>query len=78
MMEPFSPPAACFFLPSIPHPQAPLRKGLGKVAFNGLVLNFKFNEKLIYFLLPPYITKITRPPSAMVAKMASIAVSWLP
>jgi hypothetical protein len=39
MMEPFSPPAAWFCWPRVPHPRAPLRKGLGKVTFNGLVLS---------------------------------------
>ena len=33
MMEPFAPPVAWFCCPSVPHPRAPLRKGLGKVAF---------------------------------------------
>jgi len=35
MMEPFSPPAARFFWPSVSHPQAPLWKGLDKAAVEG-------------------------------------------
>jgi hypothetical protein len=35
MMDPFSPPAAWFCWPSVPHPRAPLRKGLVKAAVEG-------------------------------------------
>jgi hypothetical protein len=38
MMEPFPPPAAWFYWLSVPHPQAPLRKGLAKVDFKGFII----------------------------------------
>ena len=81
MMEPFPPPAAWFCWPTsiIPHPREPLRKELGKAAVEGFYSPNQYNTgENNLFLLPLYQLQLSRPPSAMIAKVAFIAVGGLP
>jgi hypothetical protein len=49
MMEPFSSPAAWFCWTSVPHPRAPLRKGLAEVAFKWFSIKLQIKGETYYF-----------------------------
>jgi hypothetical protein len=62
-----------------PPPLEPLWKGLDEATIEEFHINYKVNEKLIYFYRPIiFMSTIARPPLTRVATMASITVSRLP
>ena len=78
MMEPFAPPMAWDLLILLIVRADPLPKGPGRGSWKGFSRINKLNEKIIYFYCLSIITIIARPPSAMLAKTAFIAVGGPP
>jgi hypothetical protein len=79
MMEPFASPAAWFLWWNTHHPQKPLWKGLDKASVKWFSIKVKIKQEIYLFLVASLsMPTIACSALAMVAKMASIAVSGLP